>query len=103
LFDSLDCLRARGILVSFGNASGPAPAFSPLELARRGSLFFTRAAARDYLDPEARRVGARALFSLVRRRAIRVHVGQRYPLAEAATAQRDLEQRRTVGSTVLIP
>jgi NADPH2:quinone reductase len=103
LFASLDCLRPRGILISFGNASGPAPAFSPLELAKRGSLFFTRAAARDYLSPEAQRVGARALFSLVRRRAIRVHVGQRYPLAQAAQAQRDLEARRTVGSSVLIP
>ncbi|MGH8230940.1 MAG: quinone oxidoreductase family protein [Steroidobacteraceae bacterium] len=103
LFASLDCLRPRGILISFGNASGPAPAFSPLELAKRGSLFFTRAAARDYLSPEAQRVGARALFSLVRRRAIRVYVGQRYPLAQAAQAQRDLEARRTVGSTVLIP
>ncbi|HEY1723873.1 MAG TPA: quinone oxidoreductase [Steroidobacteraceae bacterium] len=103
LFASLDCLRPRGMLVSFGNASGAAPAFSPLELAKRGSLFFTRAAARDYLTPEAQRVGARALFSLVRRRAIRVHIGQRYPLAQAAKAQRELEARRTVGSSVLIP
>jgi NADPH:quinone reductase-like Zn-dependent oxidoreductase len=103
LFAALDCLRPRGILISFGNASGPAPAFSPLELAKRGSLYFTRAAARDYLSPEAQRAGARALFGLVRRRAIRVHVGQRYPLAQAARAHRDLEARRTVGSTVLIP
>jgi NADPH2:quinone reductase len=104
LFASLDSLRPRGIMVGFGNASGPAPAFSPLELARRGSLYFTRAGARDYLgDAEARRAGARALFALIRRKIVRVHIGQRYPLAQAAQAQRDLESRRTIGSTVLIP
>jgi NADPH:quinone reductase len=104
LFASLDCLRPRGMLVSFGNASGAAPPFSPLELAKRGSLYFTRAGARDYLGTaEARRVGARALFALIRRKVIRVHIGQRYPLAQAAQAQRDLESRRTIGSTVLIP
>ena len=104
LFASLDCLRPRGIMVGYGNASGAAPPFSPLELAKRGSLFFTRAASGDYLgDAEARRAGARALFGLIRRRLIRVHIGQRYALAQAAQAQRDLESRRTVGSTVLIP
>jgi NADPH2:quinone reductase len=102
--ESLDCLRPRGIMVAYGNASGAAPPFSPLELTKRGSLFFTRAASGDYLgDAEARRAGARALFGLIRRRLIRVHVGQRYALAQAAQAQRDLESRRTVGSTVLIP
>jgi len=104
LFASLDCLRPRGIMVGYGNASGAAPPFSPLELVKRGSLFFTRAASGDYLgDAEARRAGARALFGLIRRRLIRVHIGQRYALAQAAQAQRDLESRRTVGSTVLIP
>jgi NADPH:quinone reductase len=104
LFASLDSLRPRGMMVSFGNASGAAPAFSPLELAKRGSLFFTRAAAGDYLTgPEAQRAGARELFALIRRKAIRVRIGHRYPLAAAAQAQRDLESRRTIGSTVLIP
>jgi NADPH2:quinone reductase len=104
LFASLDSLRPRGMMVSFGNASGAAPPFSPLELARRGSLYFTRARAADYLAaPEAPRAGARELFGLIRRKAIRVHIGQRYPLAAAAQAQRDLESRRTFGSTVLIP
>jgi NADPH2:quinone reductase len=104
LFASLDCLRPRGIMVGYGNASGAAPPFSPLELARRGSLYITRAASGDYLaEAEARRAGARALFSLIRRRLIRVHIGQRYPLAQAAQAQRDLEARRTVGSTLLMP
>ncbi len=104
LFASLDCLRPRGLMVSFGNASGAPPPFSPLELARRGSLFFTRAGGGDYLaNPEARRAGARALFALIKRRAIRVHIGQRYALAQAAQAQRDLEARRTAGSTILVP
>jgi len=104
LFASLDSLRPRGLMVSFGNASGAAPPFSPLELAKRGSLYFTRTGAADYLgQPEARRAGARELFSLIRRKLVRVHIGQRYPLAEAAQAQRDLEARRTIGSTVLIP
>ncbi|HEY4881715.1 MAG TPA: quinone oxidoreductase [Steroidobacteraceae bacterium] len=104
LFASLDSLRPRGMMVSFGNASGAAPPFSPLELAKRGSLYFTRTGAADYLsEAAARRTGARALFALIRRKAIRVHIGQRYPLAQAAQAQRDLESRRTLGSTVLIP
>jgi NADPH2:quinone reductase len=104
LFASLDSLRPRGLMVNFGNASGPAPAFSPLELAKRGSLFITRAAGGDYLRaPDARLRGARALFGLIKRRVIRVHVGQRYPLAQAAQAQRDLEARQTMGSIVLIP
>jgi NADPH:quinone reductase len=104
LFASLDSLRPRGLMASFGNASGAAPAFSPLELAKRGSLYFTRAGAGDYLTgPEAQRAGARELFALIRRKAIRVHIGQRYALAQAAQAHRDLESRRTIGSTVLIP
>jgi NADPH2:quinone reductase len=104
LFASLDSLRPRGLMVSYGNASGAAPPFSPLELAKRGSLYFTRTGAADYLGaPEARRAGARELFSLIRRKRLRVHIGQRYPLAQAAQAQRDLEDRRTFGSTVLIP
>jgi len=104
LLPSLDSLRARGLMVSFGNASGAAPPLSPLELAKRGSLYITRTAAGDYLgQPGARRTGGRELFGLIRRKVIRVHIGQRYPLAAAAQAQRDLEGRRTVGSTILVP
>jgi NADPH2:quinone reductase len=104
LFASLDSLRPRGMMVSFGNASGAAPPFSPLELAKRGSLYFTRAGAGDYLaKAEVRRAGARELFGLIKRKAIRIHIGQRYPLAAAAQAQRDLESRGTVGSTILVP
>jgi len=104
LFASLDSLRPRGLMVSFGNASGAAPPFSPMELAKRGSLYFTRAGAGDYLaKAETRRAGARELFDLIRRKVIRVHIGQRYPLAAAAQAQRDLESRSTIGSTILVP
>jgi NADPH:quinone reductase len=101
---SLDCLKPRHLMVSFGNASGPVPPFSALELARRGSLYFTRAAGADYLtDPKARAQGAKALFALLKSRKIRILIGQRFPLAEAARAHTELEGRRTVGSSVLVP
>jgi NADPH2:quinone reductase len=104
LMASLDSLRPRGMMVSFGNASGAAPPLAPMELAKRGSLYLTRTGAADYLGtPEPRRTGARELFSLIRRRLIRVHIGQRYALAAAAQAQRDLESRSTVGSSILVP
>jgi NADPH:quinone reductase len=103
-FESLDCLRRRGMMVSFGNASGPAPAVAPLELVRRGSLFLTRPSLFDYIATHAElESAARALFAQVRSRKLRVTIGQRYPLVEAAQAHRDLEMRRTVGASVLIP
>jgi len=102
--ESLDCLRPRGMMVSYGNASGPPPAIEPLELARRGSLFLTRPVLFHYIStPAELQRAARALFSLVRSRKIKVRIGQRYALAEAAQAQTDLESRRTIGATVLIP
>jgi NADPH2:quinone reductase len=101
---SLDCLRPLGMMVSYGNASGPPPAISPLELSKRGSLYLTRPTLFSYI---ARRAdldaAARELFSAVRHGVLRVRIGQRYPLAQAAAAHRDLEARRTTGSTVLIP
>jgi NADPH2:quinone reductase len=102
--DSLDCLAPLGMMVSYGNASGPPPAISPPELSKRGSLFLTRPslfayiAKRDDLD-----AAAKALFSMISSRKIRLRIGQRYPLADAAQAHRDLEARKTTGSTVLIP
>jgi NADPH2:quinone reductase len=103
-FASLDCLRPLGMMVSFGNASGPVPPFAPLELARRGSLFLTRPTLFHYV---ARRSelerGARELFEVIGRGAVRIEIGQSYALQDAAQAHRDLEARRTVGSTVLIP
>jgi NADPH2:quinone reductase len=102
--ESLDCLRPRGLMVSFGNASGPPPAIAPLELVRRGSLYLTRPSLFDYIATrEALEAAARALFALVRAKKLRVHIGQRYPLADAAQAHNDLEMRRTVGASVLIP
>ncbi|MGH8142363.1 MAG: quinone oxidoreductase family protein [Steroidobacteraceae bacterium] len=101
---ALDSLRPRGLMVSFGNASGPVPPFSALQLSDRGSLFFTRPRLVDYVDsPEVRRAAVRELFALMKRGKVRLHIGQRYALADAAQAQRDLEARRTAGSTVLIP
>ena len=102
--ESLDCLRPLGMMVSYGNASGPPPLISPLELSKRGSLFLTRPslfayiAARKDLD-----ASARELFAAVKKKQVKVRIGQRYALADAAQAHRDLEARQTTGSTVLVP
>jgi NADPH2:quinone reductase len=102
--DSLNCLRPRGLMVSFGNASGPPPAIAPLELARHGSLYLTRPSLFDYIATrESLQAAARAMFALVRAKKLRVHIGQRYALQDAAQAHADLEMRRTVGASVLIP
>ena len=102
--DSLDCLRPLGMMVTYGNASGPVPPVSPLELSRRGSLFLTRPTLFNYISTrEALDAAARELFAAVKSRAVRVRIGQRYALTEAAQAHRDLEARLTTGSTVLIP
>jgi NADPH2:quinone reductase len=101
---SLDCLRPRGLMVSYGNASGAPPPFSPLELAKRGSLFLTRPVLFHYTSSrEELDAAARALFSAVKSRKVRIQIGQTYRLADAAQAHRDLEARRTSGSTVLLP
>jgi NADPH:quinone reductase len=100
----LDSLAPRGLMVTFGNASGAVAPFAPLELTRRGSLYVTRPTSGHYLpDVAARRKAARELFGLIRRRKIKVLIGQRYPLSEAARAHAELEARRTVGSIVLLP
>jgi NADPH2:quinone reductase len=103
-FASLDCLRPLGTMVTYGNASGPVPPVAPLELARRGSLFLTRPILFHYI---ARRAdldrAARELFDVIGRGAVRIEIGQTYALQDAAQAHRDLEARRTIGSTVLIP
>jgi NADPH:quinone reductase len=102
--DSLDCLRRRGMMVTFGNASGPPPDISPLELSRRGSLFLTRPTLFHYIASRKElEAAARELFAAVRSKKVRVVIGQRYALARAADAHRDLEGRRTTGSTVLVP
>ena len=102
--ESLDCIRRLGIMVTFGNASGSPPAISPLELTRRGSLFLTRPTLFNYIaSRQELDAGARELFAAVRAKKVRVVIGQRYPLSRAADAHRDLEGRRTTGSTVLVP
>jgi NADPH2:quinone reductase len=99
---SLDSLRPRGMMVTFGNASGPVDPMIPLELAKRGSLFLTRPRVMDYYSTqEDADEGIAALFDIVGSGKVRPHIGRRYPLAQAADAHRDLEARRTVGSTVL--
>jgi NADPH2:quinone reductase len=101
---SLDCLRRLGMMVTFGNASGPVPPFAPLELSKRGSLFLTRPTLFHYTATRAElESAAKELFAAVKSRKVKVHIGQTYPLAEAAKAYEDLEARRTTGSTVLIP
>jgi NADPH2:quinone reductase len=103
-FASLDCLRPLGLMVTYGNASGPVPPFSPLELSKRGSLFLTRPTLFTYIAKRAALLrGAQELFALIASGAIRIRIGQSYPLAEAGSAQRELEARRTTGSTVLVP
>ena len=101
---SLDCLQPRGLMVTYGNASGPVPPMAPLELSRRGSLFLTRPTLFHYIPTRATLVrAAQELFDLKSRSVISVRVGQTYPLEDAARAHSDLEARRTTGSTVLVP
>jgi NADPH2:quinone reductase len=92
------------MLVSYGNASGPPPAVSPLELGKRGSLYLTRPSLFHYITQRADLdAAARELFAVVKNKTVRIRIGQTYPLAEAAEAHRDLEGRRTTGSTLLVP
>lgn len=103
-FGSLDSLRPRGMMVTFGNSSGPAPAFAPLELSKRGSLFLTRPTLFDYTRARAALLkAAQEVFELVVRGVLKVHIGQTFALREAAEAHRAIESRRTKGSTVLLP
>jgi NADPH2:quinone reductase len=103
-FSSLDALRPHGVMVSFGNSSGPVEPFSPLELSKRHSLYVTRPVLYDFIDTREHLLAAAGeLFALVKDSAVKIHVNQRYALAEAAQAHRDLEARKTTGSTVLIP
>jgi NADPH2:quinone reductase len=92
------------MMVTFGNASGPVPALEPSVLAAKGSLYLTRPTIMTYTAKRADLVASAAeLFEVVRSGAVKIEVRQTYPLAEAARAHRDLEARRTTGSTVLLP
>ena len=101
---SLDCLAPRGMMVSFGNASGPVTQINPGILAAKGSLFLTRPTLFHYVASRPELLAAaRDLFSMIKSKKIKISVNQTYPLRDAARAQADLESRKTTGSTVLIP
>jgi NADPH2:quinone reductase len=103
-YQSLDCLRPHGTMVSFGNASGPVDPVPIMELGKRGSLFLTRPAVFHFIaTPEALRAAAAELFSVLESGAVKIKIGQTWPLAEVADAHRALEARQTVGSSVLLP
>jgi len=100
---SVDCLKPRGLLVNFGNASGPAPAIEPNLLAAKGSLFLTRPRMAEYVEDREDYVRAcDALFDVVAKGAVKIDVVQSYGLAQAAHAHTDLESRTTMGSTILV-
>jgi len=101
---SLDCLRPRGLMVTFGNSSGPVPAFPPSQLAAKGSLFLTRPVLFHYVaTPKELQENADELFAVLLSGAVKVAVNQRFALKDAAKAQDALTGRKTVGATVLIP
>lgn len=103
-YESLDSLRPLGMMVSFGNASGAVPAFSPLELSKRGSLFLTRPTLFSYVANRKELLAtAKDLFAAVKSKKVKVRVDQTYALKDAAQAHIDLEARKTTGSTVLVP
>ena len=102
--DSLACLRPRGLMVSFGQSSGPVEPLDPGLLAAGGSLFLTRPTLMHYAaDRRELLDSATALFDVVAAGHVKVEVRQTFPLADAAEAHRALESRRTTGSTVLLP
>lgn len=101
---SLDSLRPFGVLVSYGNASGPVEPFNPMMLAAKGSLYFTRPTLATHVATRALlEEGANRLFEVVGNGTVKVSVNQRYALKDTAQAHRDLEARKTTGSTVLLP
>ncbi len=102
--ESLDCLMPLGLLASFGNASGAVAPVNIGILAQKGSLYLTRPTLVNYTATrEDLLAAARDLFAVVKKGAVKIAINQRYPLREAAQAHRDLEARKTTGSTVLLP
>ena len=101
---SLDCLRPMGMMVSYGNASGPVPPVDLILLSQKGSLFITRPTLMTYTAQRADLLElGRELFDRVASGQLRIEVNQRYALRDAAQAHRDLEARKTTGSTILLP
>ncbi len=101
---SLNCLRPFGLMATFGNASGPVPPFAPAILGAKGSLYVTRQTLFTHIATrEATQAMADELFAVVGSGAVKIRIDQRYRLAEVAQAHRELEARKTTGSTVLHP
>jgi len=101
---SLDCLRPHGTMVTFGNSSGAVEPFAPAELAKRGSLYVTRPILEHFIATREELLGAATeLFDFIKSGTPNVRIGQRYALKDAAQAHRDLEARKTTGSTILLP
>jgi len=101
---SLDCLSPFGLLVSFGNASGPVPPFAPAQLAAKGSVYVTRQTLFSHITSRERtQAMADDLFAVVGSGQVKIHIEQRYPLAEVQQAHRELEARHTTGCTILLP
>jgi NADPH2:quinone reductase len=101
---SLDCRRPRGLMVSFGHAAGPIPPVNLGIFAQKGSLFFTRPTLFNYISTaEDLRATAGDLFDAVKSGAVKIHIDQTFPLAEARAAHEALEARKTTGSTILLP
>ena len=99
---SLECLRPFGLMASFGNASGPVPPFAPGSLGAKGSLYVTRQTLFTHIATrESTQAMADELFAVVASGQVKIHIDQRYPLAEVQQAHRDLEARKTTGSTIL--
>lgn len=99
---SLDCLSPRGLMISFGNASGPVPPVNLGQLAAKGSLYVTRPTLFSYIaEPGAAQARADDLFTMVTSGKVRIPINQRYKLLDAATAHTDLEARKTTGTTIL--
>jgi NADPH2:quinone reductase len=101
---SLNATARRGLIVSYGNASGPVTGVNLALLAQKGSLYVSRPTLFDfYHNPAERAAGAEYVFDMFRQGVIQMTIGQRYALEDAAQAHRDLEGRKTIGSSVLIP
>lgn len=101
---SLDCLKSRGLWVTFGQSSGPVENFNLAILNQKGSLFATRPSLFAYIGtPEELRASAKALFAVVQSSKVRINIHQTYPLSDAGRAHTDLETRKTSGTTLLIP
>ena len=103
-FSSLNSLKPHGVMVTFGNASGPVDPFAPSELASRNSLYVTRPILAHFINTREKLLSAsKALFDLVLQGVIKISINQRYALKDTAQAHMDLESRKTTGSTILIP